>query len=255
MKLVEDDALQVREQELGARAGEQQRELLGGGEQDVGRGAALAGALAGRGVAGPRLDADRQAHLGDRDLEVAGDVDRECLQRRDVERVQARLAARRGRELDEARQEARERLAGTGRRDQQRRATGLGMGEERELMGARRPAATREPGEEGGREGWTVEHRLHLGSPGRRGEAREAGADHGRRLLGIERSREGRTRLRSAAVDPGVDLRHARLPEEGKGRVEQRIRRCVALAEQETAGRPGPLTAAPSSPPRFGRSP
>ena len=73
--------------------GEQQRELLGRGEQDVGRIAALALALRGRRVAGARLDADRQRHLGDRAFEIARDVDRERLERRDVERVQAARAA------------------------------------------------------------------------------------------------------------------------------------------------------------------
>ena len=73
--------------------GEQQRELLGRGQQDVGRIAALALALRGRRVAGAGLDADRQPHLGDRRFEVARDVDRQRLERRDVERVQALRAA------------------------------------------------------------------------------------------------------------------------------------------------------------------
>ena len=78
--------------------GEQQRELLRRGQQDVGRIAALALALRGRRVAGAGLDPDRQPHLGDRRLEIARDVDRERLQRRDVERVQpAARGARRGR--------------------------------------------------------------------------------------------------------------------------------------------------------------
>ena len=46
-----------------------------------------------RRVAGAGLDADRQAHLGDRLLEVARDVDGQRLQRRDVERVQPRAVA------------------------------------------------------------------------------------------------------------------------------------------------------------------
>ena len=83
------DALERAEQERRVGGGEQQRELLGRGEQDVGRIAALALALRDRRVAGAGLDADRQPHLGDRPLEIARDVDRERLQRRDVERVQA----------------------------------------------------------------------------------------------------------------------------------------------------------------------
>ena len=50
-----------------------------------------------RRVAGARLQPDRQAHLGDRPLEVARDVDRQRLQRRDVERVEAAALAGSGR--------------------------------------------------------------------------------------------------------------------------------------------------------------
>ena len=63
MQLVEHDALEAAEQIGRVGAGQQQRELLGRGEQDVGRIAALALALRGRRVAGAGLDADRQAHL------------------------------------------------------------------------------------------------------------------------------------------------------------------------------------------------
>ncbi len=73
--------------------GQDQRKLLGRRQQDVRRIAALALALRGRRVAGAGLDADRQPHLGDRRFEIARDVDRERLQRRDVERVQPALAA------------------------------------------------------------------------------------------------------------------------------------------------------------------
>ena len=93
MQFVEDHAPERAEQIGRIVGGEQQRELLGRGEQDVGRIAPLALALRGRRVAGARLDADRQLHLGDRALEIARDVDRERLQRRDVERVQPALAA------------------------------------------------------------------------------------------------------------------------------------------------------------------
>ena len=89
VQLVEHDALEAAEQIGRVGAGEQQRQLLRRGQQDVGRIAALALALRGRRVAGAGLDADRQAHLADRRFEVARDVDRERLQRRDVERVQA----------------------------------------------------------------------------------------------------------------------------------------------------------------------
>ena len=93
VQLVEHDAPERAEQERRVGRGQDQRKLLGRGEQDVRRVAALALALRGRRVAGAGLDADRQRHLGDRPLEVARDVDRERLERRDVERVQPALAA------------------------------------------------------------------------------------------------------------------------------------------------------------------
>ena len=158
VQFVEHDAPEVAEQIGRVGAGQQQRQLLGRGEQDVGRIAALALALRGRRVAGAGLDADRQAHLADRRFEVARDVDGERLQRRDVERVQAlrapqllagrdhpaRLGAALGK-LHQGRQEARQRLAAAGRRDQQHRAAVAGARQQFKLMGTRRPAARREP--------------------------------------------------------------------------------------------------------------
>ena len=98
MQFVEHDALERAEQIRRIGGGEQQRELLRRRQQNVGRIAALALALGGRRVAGARLEPDRQAHLAHRDFQVARDVDRQRLQRRDVERVQAlRLRGCRGR--------------------------------------------------------------------------------------------------------------------------------------------------------------
>ncbi len=122
MQLVEDDDLEVAKQEGCVRVAEQQRDLLRRGQHDLRRLCALPGADGGRGVAGAGLDPDRQCHLGNRCHEVARDVDRQRLQRRDVERVQAGPGGRRpiaAGQVDEARQEAGERLAGAGRRDQQ----------------------------------------------------------------------------------------------------------------------------------------
>ena len=81
MQFVENDALERAKQERRVGGGEQQRELLRRGQQDIGRIAALALALRGRRVAGAGLDADRQAHFCDRRFEVARNVDRERLQR------------------------------------------------------------------------------------------------------------------------------------------------------------------------------
>ncbi len=92
MQFVEHDAAQRAEQERRVGRGQDQRQLLRRREQDMRRIAALALALRRRRVAGAGLDPDRQLHLGDRRLEIARDVDRERLQRRDVERVQSALA-------------------------------------------------------------------------------------------------------------------------------------------------------------------
>ena len=89
MQFVEHDALERAEQIRRVGGGQQQRKLLRRRQQDVRRIAALALALGGRGVAGAGLDADRQAHLGDRRFQVARDIDGQRLERRDVERVQA----------------------------------------------------------------------------------------------------------------------------------------------------------------------
>ena len=93
MQLVEHDPPQRAEQIGRVGRGENERELLGRGQQNVRRVAALALALGGRRVAGAGLDPDRQRHLGDRRFEVARDVDGERLERRDVKRVQPALAA------------------------------------------------------------------------------------------------------------------------------------------------------------------
>ncbi len=136
----------------GLAMGEEQRELLRGGEEDFRRPLDLPRPLVRRRIAGAGFDADRQAHLGDRRLEIAGDVDRKGLQRRDVEGVQAApLAGPQGaalRQLRQGRQEAGQRLAGAGRRDEERGATGPGLGEEVELMRPRLPAAAFEPAQE-----------------------------------------------------------------------------------------------------------
>ena len=51
-------------------------------------------------------------------------------------------------QLDKRREKPRQRLARAGRRDQQHRAAGLRLGEQLELMRARRPAAAGEPARE-----------------------------------------------------------------------------------------------------------
>ena len=223
VQFVEHDALQRREQERRVVGGQQQRQLFGRGQQDVRRIAPLPLPPRHRRVAGAGLDLDRQPHLGDRRFQVARDIDRERLQGRDVEGVQAAAAfdaaaggdeacvksatgsafspllprakrvAGRGRgwgvlrqsrcqlesensrrhpppptpprrfaeggeqkslamrertehtQLHQRRQKSRQRLAGAGRRDQQRRAVVAGLRQQCQLMLTRRPAARREP--------------------------------------------------------------------------------------------------------------
>ncbi len=100
VQLVEHNALERRKKIRRVGGRQQQRDLLGRGEQDVGRVASLSRAL-GRGrVAGAGLDADGQAHLGDGLLQVAGDIHGQGLKGGDVERVEA--AARRKRTAPEA---------------------------------------------------------------------------------------------------------------------------------------------------------
>ena len=133
MQFVEHNAPERAEHVRRIGACEQQRKLLRRGEQNVGWIPALALALGCGCVAGARFEPDSQAHLLDRNFQVARDVDRKRLQRRNVQSVQALRAHQRasGRsqvarphiafaQLDERRQEAGERLAAAGRRDQQR---------------------------------------------------------------------------------------------------------------------------------------
>ncbi len=146
VEFIENDHVERAEQ--GRRVVErgQEGERLGSRQQDVRRALALAAALVRRRVAGARLGAHRQRHLGDRRHQVALDVDRQRLERRDVERVEL-LGGLRG-QRDQAGQEAGERLAAAGRRDQQRRAAGMRRLEEGELMGVGLPATPGEPVDE-----------------------------------------------------------------------------------------------------------
>ena len=150
MQFIKHDVTQVAEEPLGIRGRDQQGKLFGRGQQDVRRRQLLALSLVDGRVAGARLHGNRQTHLADRLAEVALDVDGERFQRRDIERVDAtmrlaRLALRPHRQIGQRGQEAGQRLAGAGRGDQQNRFSGLGAGEQLDLVSARRPAAFREP--------------------------------------------------------------------------------------------------------------
>jgi hypothetical protein len=146
MDLVDHHRAQRREE--GGRLGQRQQQGEGfrRGEQQMRRVLALAAAAVRRRVPGAGLDADGQPHLGHRRGQVARDVHRERRERGDVERVQP--FARGQVQVHEARQEARERLAAAGRRDEQRMLAGLGGLQHRKLVRARRPAAIGEPSAE-----------------------------------------------------------------------------------------------------------
>jgi len=61
--------------------GDEEGQLLWCGEQDVRWIAALALALAGGRIAGPRLDANIQTHFLNWGHQVAGNINSQCLQR------------------------------------------------------------------------------------------------------------------------------------------------------------------------------
>ena len=131
--LVEDHRLHAPQRLAGLR-GEHQEQRLGGGDQDVGRGGLRS--RGGPAEVSPERTPTRDVGLlrspsrvggvpdaGQRRPQVALDVDRERLERRDVEHPAAELLAsgsRRGRQPVDRPQEGAERLAGPGRRDHQR---------------------------------------------------------------------------------------------------------------------------------------
>lgn len=145
MQLVEDDIFQVLEEALGLAVRQQQGDLFRRRQQNIRRAELLALALGVRRVAGAVFDGDRQAHLRNRFHQIALDIDGKRLQRRDIERMDAgeggagRDLAAAG-EIGERGQKPGKRLAGAGRRNQQRAFAGLGAGEQFQLMGARAPA-------------------------------------------------------------------------------------------------------------------
>ena len=152
--LVQDHHREIPEIGPAPRPSAEQGQLLGRGHQDVGREQPLALALVDAGVAGARLHGDTEAHLRDRRLQVAVHIHRQRLQRRDVQSMHAAGLCGGGafRQLDQARQEAGQRLAAAGRSDQQGVTPGPRLGDHLQLMRADRPAAPGEPVAEAGRQ-------------------------------------------------------------------------------------------------------
>ncbi len=92
VQLVEHDTPERAEQKRRVVGRQQQRQLLGRGQQNIRRIAPLPRPPRHRRVAGAGLDLDGEPHLGDRRLQVARDIDRQRFQRRDVEGVEAARA-------------------------------------------------------------------------------------------------------------------------------------------------------------------
>jgi hypothetical protein len=109
------------------------------------------------GIAGPGLDADVELHLLDGGQQVALHVDRQRLQRRDIEGMEP--VGGRLDQVGERRQESRQRLARAGRRDEQRVAPGARGIQHVALVAARRPAPGCEPA---GQDGWQIPHARSL---------------------------------------------------------------------------------------------
>ena len=170
VEFVEDDGVEVGEKARRVGGGQEERCLLRRRQQDVGGFQLLPLALGDRRVAGARFKFHRQPHLRHRRFKVPGNIDRERLQRRDVERVDAapaeRSVLRPFVEGDQRRQETGESLPGSGRRDQQRRPPGPGLCQQFELVRARRPAFRGKPCRE--RRGQERRGRLDDGAGGHR---------------------------------------------------------------------------------------
>ncbi len=149
VQFVEDDGVEIGEETVGVGRRHQQRDLLGCRHENVRRIELLAPPLVHRGVAGTGFQLHRKPHLGHRALEIARDVDRQRLQRGDIEGMDP-VTADRGflrpvMQGDQRRQESRQRLAGAGGGDQQRRSSGGRPGQKFDLVGPRAPAARGEP--------------------------------------------------------------------------------------------------------------
>ena len=147
MDLVDHDRAQAREHQPAVGVAQQQRQRFRRRQQDVWRLDPLACLAVGWRVPGPRLDRYRQPHLLDRLEQIALDIDRQRLERRNVERVEP--LDRRFDQFDQRRQEARQRLARTGGGDQQCVPPGPRAAEHVKLMPAGLPTALLEPAGQG----------------------------------------------------------------------------------------------------------
>src|SRR5690606_16330426 len=128
----------------------QQGQLLRRCQEDIRRRKFLTLALVCGRIAGSCLDGNVELHLFDRLAEIALDVDRQRLERRNVERVDASICLARLtfcalRQLSQRRQETSQRLARASRGDQQHRLSISRLFQKSKLVRARRPATRRKP--------------------------------------------------------------------------------------------------------------
>ena len=161
MHLVDHDPLERGKQFEAVGIAEQQRQAFGRGQQDMRRLLALAALAVRRRIAAACLDPQWQAHFLNRGNEIALHVMRQCLQWRNIERVQplrrVAIGDLRRAEIGQRRKEPRQRLARTRICHQQcMLATPVG-GEHPGLMRADTPATPGKPRFDLGRD----RHRVH----------------------------------------------------------------------------------------------
>ena len=143
MDFINDDAAEAYEEFPRLGLGEQQRQAFGRGQQNMGRCGALPGAAIGGRIAGAGFNANGQCHAFNRRHQIARDIHRQRLERRDVERMQP-FARRRG-QIHQRRQKTGEGLAAARRRHQQRVISRCHGIQNIKLMRPRLPAARRKP--------------------------------------------------------------------------------------------------------------
>ena len=150
MQLVENHGFQPVEEPLRFLVRDQQCQLLRRRQQDLRRIELLPLAPGNRCVAGAGLDLQVEADFIDRRFQVPLDVDRQCLERRDIEGMNAPFGLAGLRpgapgKFDKAGQETGQGLAGAGRRNQQGGMPGLQLREQFQLVRPRLPAMAGKP--------------------------------------------------------------------------------------------------------------
>ena len=172
MDFVDDDTFETGKGARGILVGTKQREALRRRQQDMRRVGTLPTLARGRRVPGAVLHPDRQVHIGNRGGEVAPDVRRQRLERRNIERVEPLMPALG--EIHQRRQKTGQRLAPAGRRDQQKRGV-IGARQHLGLVRMHLPATGSEPVEEFVRQEFVRrgrgEHNVNIVAMGPLGEA------------------------------------------------------------------------------------